>query len=156
MNHETEFRIPDPSSAWQLWYGDTFDRDSVPALQLSGTNIVQGLCELWLHTLKEGILENGSASFSRFYLTWGSAGSTRVDVFVEPFSNPSLVKLRQWAHPALDHENGEEEAIVLRLAQLHYERLLKSSRWSASAIDYSAESKEILARVEAIKEPEEL
>lgn len=159
MDHEPGSRIPGPSSAWQLWYGDTFDRDAAPALQLSGTNILEGLYELWLHTLEEGILENGSASFSHFHLTWGDTGPTRVDVYVEPFSNPSLVKLRQWAHPAPDDKNSDEEqgkAILLRLAQLHYERLLKSSRWRAPAIDYSAESKEILARVEAIKEPAEL
>ncbi len=159
MDHELDFRIPGPSSAWQLWYSDTFDWDSAPALQTSGTNIVDGLYKLWLHTLKEGILENGNASFSRFHLTWGNTGSTRVDVFVEPFRNPSLMKLRQWAHIAPDNNNSEEElgkALLLRLAHLHYELLQKSSRWSASAIDYSAESKELLARVDVIKEPEEL
>ncbi len=88
-----DFRIPGPSSAWQLWYSDTFDRDAAPALQRSGTNIVEGLYELWLHTLKEGILENGNASFSRFHLTWGDTGSSRVDVYVEPFGNPSVVEI---------------------------------------------------------------
>lgn len=159
MENETDAQIPGPSSAWQLWYSDTFDWDSAPALQTSGKNIVDGLYKLWLYTLKEGILENGNASFSRFHLTWGDTGSTRVDVFVEPFGNPSLVKLRQWAHLDDDHKNNDEEqgkAILLRLAQLHYERLQKSSRWRASAIDYSAESKELLARVDVIKEPEEL
>jgi hypothetical protein len=126
-------------------------------MQASGTNIVQGLYELWLHTLKEGILENGNASFSRFYLTWGSTPYTRVDIFVKPFSNTSLLKLRQWAH--LASQSSEEEqgkGILLRLAQLHDEHLQKSSRWSASAIDWSAESRELLAHVEATNDPDEL
>jgi hypothetical protein len=158
MKDEIAFQIPGLFSAWQLWYGDTFDRDSAPALQASGTNIVEGLYELWLRTLKEGILENGSASFSRFHLIWGSTNSTRVDVFVEPFGNPSLVKLRRWAHVTPDHKNSEEEqgkAILLRVAQLHYELLQKSSRWRVSAIDWGAESKELLARMGVIKVPED-
>jgi hypothetical protein len=159
MDNETDFQIPGPASAWQLWYSDTFDRDSAPALQASGTNIVEGLYELWFHTLQEGILENGSASFSRFHLTWGNTSITRVDVFIDLFRNPSLLKLRRWAHLAPDHKNGEEEqgkAILLRVAQLHYELLQKSSRWSVSAVDWGAESKELLARMEVIKVPEEL
>src|SRR5512140_991923 len=104
MDNEIDSQIPDPASAWQLWYSDTFDRDAAPALQASGTNIVEGLYELWFHTLQEGILENGSASFSHFHLTWGNTRSTRVDVFVDPFRNPSLLKLRRWAHLTPDHK----------------------------------------------------
>ena len=159
MNHENDIQIPGPSSAWQLWYSDTFDRDSVTALQDSSTDIVEGLYKLWFHTLKEGILENGSTSFSRFHLTWGNTGFTRVDVFVEPFRNPALMKLRHWAHLTPENKNSEEEqgkAILLRVAQLHYELLQKSSRWRVSAVDWGAESKEILARLEVIKVPEDL
>ena len=159
MDNEIDYRIPSTSSAWQLWHNDMFDRDSLPSLQASGTNIIQGLYELWLYTLKEGILENGSASFSRFHLTWGNTASSRVDVFVKPFNNLSLMKLRQWAILAPQNLNREEElrqARVLRLAQLHYELLQKSSRWRESAIDWSAESKELLARLELTKEPEDL
>jgi hypothetical protein len=158
MDDEIDFQIPGPTSAWQLWYGDIFDRDSAPALQASGTNIVEGLYELWLHTLKEGVLENGSASFSRFHLTWGNTNSTRVDVFVDPFHNPALMKLRQWTPLTPGNKNSEEQgkAILVRIAQSHYELLRKSSRWRMSAIDWSAESKELLARLEAIKAPEEL
>lgn len=159
MDNEIDSRIPGTSSAWQLWHSDLFDRDSPPSLQASGRNIVQGLYELWLYTLKEGILENGSASFSRFHLTWGNTAATRVDVFVKPFNNLSLMKIRQWAHLAPPNQNSEEEqreAVISRLAQLHYELLQKGSRWRVSAIDWSAESKEILARVDLTKEPEEL
>jgi hypothetical protein len=143
-----------------LWHSDLFDRESSPFLQASGTNIVQGLYELWLYTLKEGILNTGSASFSRFQLTWGNTASTRVDIFVKPFNNLSLLKLRQWAHLMSETQNSEEEeqreALLWRLAQLHYELLQKSSRWKVPAINWSAESRQLLARVELTKSFKEL
>ena len=159
MGSEIDSPIPSTSSTWQLWHSDMFDRDSLPSLQASGTNIMQGLYELWLYTLKEGILDNGSASFSRFQLTWGNTASTRADVFVKPFNNLSLMKLRQWANLSSQNQTGEEdrrEAILLRLTQLHYELLQNSNRWKGSAIDWSAESRELLARVESMKDPQEL
>ena len=159
MINEFDSRIPDTSTAWQLWHRDTFDRDSPSSLQASGTNIVQGLCELWRYTLTEGILDSGSASFSRFQLTWGSTASTRVEVIVDPFDNLALLKLRQWAHLMSQNQNGEEEqrdALLMRLAQLHHELLQKSSRWKSAAIDWSAESREILARVEWRGDSQEL
>lgn len=157
MSNEIDLRVPDATTTWQLWHSDTFDTDFPPSLQASGTNIVQGLYELWLYTLKEGILDNGSASFSRFHLIWGNTASSRVDVFVTPFNNLSLLKLRQWAHLMSQNENreGHREPILLRLAQLHYELLQQSHRWQLSAIDWSAESKELLARVEGMKGSEE-
>lgn len=159
MIDEFDSRIPDTSTAWQLWHHDTFDRDSPRSLQASGTNIVQGLCELWRFTLTEGILDKGSATFSRFQLTWGRTASTRVEVIVDPFDNPGLLKLRQWAHLMSQDQDGEEEqrdALFMRLAQLHYDLLQKSRRWKAAAIDWSAESRQLLARVESMKDSEEL
>lgn len=159
MSSEIDSQIPDTSSTWQLWHSDMFDRDSLPSLQSSGTNIIRGLYELWLYTLKEGVLDSGSASFSRFHLTWGNSASTRVDVFVTPFNNLALKKLCQWANLFPENQTSEEnrsQAVVLRLAQLHYELLQNSSRWKSSAIDWSAESRELLARVEAMKDPKEL
>ena len=132
MSSQIDSQMPSTSSTWQLWYGDTFERDSLPSLQASGTNIIQGLYELWLHTLKEGILDNGNASFSRFQLTWGNTAATRADVFVKPFNNLSLMKLRQWANLLSESQTSEEdrrEALLLRLAHLHYELLQNGSRW---------------------------
>jgi hypothetical protein len=57
-----------------------------------------------------------------------------------------------------DLSTGERQSntVVLRLAHLHYERLQKSTRWNAAAIDWSAEAREVLAHVESIQDPEEL
>jgi hypothetical protein len=152
-------RLPHTSTAWQVWYNDIFDSDSAPSLQASGTNIIEGLRELWLHTLREGILENGHASFSRFHLTWGNSGAARVDIAVDPFHNPSLLKLRRWVgFMAQLPENDDEQRNIIfsRLAQVHYQLLLTSGRWQASAIDWSAEARELLARLEWMTDPKEL
>jgi hypothetical protein len=160
-------RIPDASTTWQLWYIDTFDRDFPPSLEANGENILVGLYRLWLYTLREGIRDDGSASFSSFHLTWGRKASTCVDIVVEPFTNPSLKKLRLWAN--LMSQNLEEEDVITSqnleeqrnpilsmLAQLHYEYLRISSRWEAPAIDWAAESRALLARVESVSVPEDL
>jgi hypothetical protein len=167
MDNEVDPRIPGTATIWQLWHIDTFDPDSVPTLQAGGEDIFQGLYELWFYTLGEGIQDGGSASFSGFYLTWGNTPSTRVDINVKPFDNVSLVKLRQWAHLTSPPEEGEgrpaapdrgeqRAAILMRVAQLHYKLLQKSSRWKETAIDWSAESRELLARVELMTDPDEL
>ncbi|HSL31334.1 MAG TPA: hypothetical protein VK900_19185 [Anaerolineales bacterium] len=158
--------ILDASTPWQLWYSDTFDRDSPASLQASGEGILQGLTELWRYTLQEGIHYNGSASFSYFYLTVGNTAWARVDVSVQPFHNPALMKLRQWAHLAdRDHAENITTApslqaqrlfIFNRLAQLHYALLKKSDRWRAAAIDWSAEARALLARVESVTSLKEL
>jgi len=156
---EVNPQVPTTSTAWQLWYSDTFDRESTPSLQVSGTNIVQGLYRLWLFTLSEGILGNGSASFSRFHLAWGSTPSGRVDIAVNPFDNLALLKLRQWTSLMSQHQNvhdNRRETILSRLAQLHYELLQTSTRWTSAAIDWRAEARELLVHVESIRDPGEI
>lgn len=155
-------RFPNASTPWQLWHSDTFDRDDPPSLQTTGMDIVEGLSELWRYTLKEGILDNGDASFSRFQLMWGA---TCVAILVNPFDNPALLKLRQWTHlmstdqePIRSAPFGEEqrETLLLRLAHLHYQLLQESPRWTASTIDWSAEARDLLARVESMSDPAQL
>ena len=159
MDDEIDSQILDTNSDWQLWHSDLFDRDSPLYLQESGTDIIQGLFKLWFCTLTEGLLENGSASFSRFHLTFGDTASTRVDIFVEPFNNLSLMKLREWAELSPQNQNHERERgdeILFKLAQMHYNLLQKRNRWRSIAIDWSGESKEILGLVEMMKGAEEL
>ena len=162
MNDAVDSHFPNPAAAWQLWHSDLLDSDSPPTLQSSGTDIVQGLYELWLYTLKEAILDSGNASFSRFHLTCGNTPRTRVDVHVDPFDNLTLLKIRRWAglmsqDPRIDrHAEGQRDTLIMRLANLHDELLQTSSRRNASAIDWSAEARELLALVERISDPTDL
>ena len=156
MIDETGPRIPDLSTSWQLWYSDLFDRESPPSLEASDTNILKGLYALWRQTLREAIQDNGNASFSRFHLTWGNSGASRVDIVVNPFNNPALLKLRQWAGFMSQPQAGNADEILSRLAQRHYELLRTSPRWQASAIDWAAEARNLLALVERITDPNAL
>lgn len=160
MVDEMDARIPHASTIWELWYMDTFDRDTPPAVQIKGANIIQGLYHLWFYTLAEGILDNGNASFSNFHLAWGSSASTRVDIAVNPFDNPVLLKLRGWIGFVAQDKTGQikpgKDVILWRLAHLHYDLLQKSSRWKSSGVDRGAEARELLARIESISIPEEL
>ena len=164
---EIDSRIPTASTLWQLWHHDVFDRDAPPYLQASGAEILHGLYELWLYTLQEGIQDNGSASFSRFHLSWGITPATRVEVVVHPLDNPALLKLRLWADLMSHQQEGEgiqiarqhieqSSPVLMKLARLHYELLRESDRWTAEAIDWGAESRDLLARVELMKEPGKL
>jgi hypothetical protein len=164
MKNETNPCIPDSSTAWQLWHNDLFDQDAPPSLEASDTNILKGLYKLWLHTLKETILDNGNASFSRFHLTWEKQGAGRVDIVVNPFNNPDLLKLRRWAGLMLQPQGREDiqrparkpDEILWRVAQMHYELLRTSQRWQAAAVDWGAEARELLALVERLIEPQDL
>ena len=164
---EIDPRIPTVSTLWQLWHHDMFDRDAPPYLQASGAEILQGLYELWLHTLQEGVQDNGVPSFSRFHLSWGNTPATRAEVFVHPLDNPALLKLRRWADLMSHLPDGkgmqiisehveQRSSILMKLARLHYELLQESERWTANAIDWGAESRDLLARVELMREPGEL
>ena len=167
MVDEIDTRIPNTATVWQLWQSDTFDRDAPFALQATGKNIVLGLYKLWHYTLNEGILDDGNASFSRFQLTWGITPATRAGIFVNPFDNLALLKLRRWNRLMSEDQEREamqnartvekqKDALLWRLAQLHFESLQKSIRWKTTTIDWNAEAREVLARVELTSDPEEL
>jgi non-ribosomal peptide synthetase component F len=163
MIEEMDTQIPNVSTAWQLWYVDMFDRDAPRALERTGVNIIQGLYHLWLCTLTDGILDNGNASFSYFHLTWASSPSAHVDVAVNPFDNRALLKLRGWiglVSQVSENKSGQvnqrKDVILWRLAQLHFDLLQNSSRWKLSGVDWGAEARELLARIELISDPEEL
>jgi hypothetical protein len=155
--------ISSVSTVWQLWYTDKFDGEAPPSLETTGTNILHGLYELWLRTLREGILDSGNASFSGFHLAWGDTALIRIDIDVRPFGNFALEKLRRWAHFSSGDEitqnemdNGLNNPLVWKLARLHFSLLLQSGRWTAAASDWSAEAKELLARVDALTDPSQL
>lgn len=156
---DPQISFPDHSTHWQLWASDTFDQDSVPGIQAKGEGILAGLYQLWLHTLAESIQENGNATFTRFHLTWSEEPRARVDVYVKPFENHTLGKLRNWARQfddnawnaashVLDPQAHVQNPVLQRLAHEHQERLRRSHRWQAQAIGWSAEAKGLLESLE--------
>ena len=63
--------------AWEVWYSDTFDRDSPSSVDAKGVGLAKGLAHLWARHLFETVQPNGAAGFSRFFLKWQGG---RVDI----------------------------------------------------------------------------
>lgn len=59
-----------PEAVWEIWYQDTFDRESPRRVDLSGRGLVNGLVELWARHLFETVQPDGRQGFSRFNLWW--------------------------------------------------------------------------------------
>jgi hypothetical protein len=81
---------------WELWSNDTFDRDSEPREEDSGSDVTDGAVAFWRKTLDEGTLEDGTASFTHFHVRL--PGSLRVDLPDHPRRKHALHKLRRWRH----------------------------------------------------------
>ena len=142
--------VPDASTRWTLWHRDTFDRDTPESVEAQGANILNGLYQLWKQTLREGVTDSGDASFGAFRLAWGETVKTTAAVWVKPFENTELTKLKRWA------EAIGEDALLRQIAKLHLTLLQKSDRWSAQALNPSDEARELLRRVSTLRDPTEL
>ena len=46
---------PDPARRWEVWYSDTFDRETPAKVEVTGVGIVPGYVELWARFLFEGV-----------------------------------------------------------------------------------------------------
>ena len=54
--------------SWQVWYQDTFDRETPRWVEAAGEGLENGLCELWRRHISETILADGGKGFTRFNL----------------------------------------------------------------------------------------
>lgn len=143
---------------WRLWYRDTFDRETPVSLEASGTNLVEGLYDLWFHTLTEGITEDGSKSFSVFWLTWGDETRNNAGIDVATTGNQALVKLRRWAGLGSEKSSliPNENPVLMNVALQHY-RLLGERSWiEKEEKDSSAESRQLLIQINSMRNPEQL
>lgn len=59
---------PHPAEEWEIWYTDTFDRDTPPQLEVRGHGLVAGLTELWARHFFEAVTADGQPGFSSFQL----------------------------------------------------------------------------------------
>lgn len=144
---------------WQLWYRDTFDRETPVSIEKSGTGILDGLYALWWHTLVEGITEAGLVSFSAFWLTWGEGDDfNTVKIDVEASSNKALIKLRHRAdiHPSTGFSQDEKNPLVMKAARRHYELLQVNIRSSERRRDSSLEARDVLKIVDSLQDMDKL
>ena len=61
---------PALEAEWEVWYRDTFDRETRPSVDVRGQGLVKGLTELWARHLFETVRPGGGTGFSRFHLRW--------------------------------------------------------------------------------------
>jgi hypothetical protein len=110
MNHSS-------GAEWQVWYEDTFDRESPRSVDTSGRGLVRGLMELWARHLCETVTAEGSRGFARFNLWW-EGGSIEIDGNWE-----GAVRLRDWVFGKRPIRKGYvEEAdadLLSRIAAAH-------------------------------------
>ena len=77
---------------WQIWYQDTFDRETPRKVEVEGQGLVDGLVELWSRHLKETVTASGGSGFSRFNLWWKQEATS---IVIEG-SQEGMVRVRSW------------------------------------------------------------
>ncbi len=96
---------------WILTYDDLFDREAAPTVQATGTELLEGLTQLWSLHLREGLQDDGQRTFCRFDLRWGEpTASTDVDYYLQHHA-AGAPKLRRWLLA------GEAQPLLASLAQ---------------------------------------
>lgn len=109
---------PDPEAEWEIWYRDTFDRESPPSVDARGRGLVEGLMELWARHLFETVRPGGGKGFSRFHLRYKEAGIHIVG------SWEGAVHLRLWvygdeAHTQAGYVAAADPDLLRRIAVTH-------------------------------------
>jgi hypothetical protein len=81
-----------PEAEWEVWYEDTFDRETPRQVETSGEGLAAGLVELWDRHLFETVQREGGRGFSRFNLWWKQEARS-----IQVVGNwDGMVKLRGW------------------------------------------------------------
>jgi hypothetical protein len=144
MKGDKQGKIPNPDTQWQLWYQDTFDRETPRQVEVAGHGLGAGLVALWERHLRERVTARGGKGFARFNLWCVEAG---VSIEVEG-EWTGQVKLRAWvygkvvAHQSLDDSKRDAKLLNL-VAERHQDLILEgetSERILAAAA--SARSKD--------------
>ena len=101
---------PAPKAAWEVWYRDTFDRETRPSVEVRGEGLIEGLTELWARHLFETVRPGGGEGFSRFHLRWeGSSAQITGD-------QAGAARLRAWVFGSQRHTTrGYRAAADVRL-----------------------------------------
>jgi hypothetical protein len=151
----------DPArTRYELWAMDTFDRESDPSVDVRGEGLEAGLAELWRRVLREGVRDDGRATFTSFTLVLTDRDTTgRTDLGVQPSDNRALADARRclYGEPGPGQERDaprtveplpepRERQILSALARAHA-TLLEDSPRSAAGWQPHSPAARILATV---------
>ena len=103
-------RDPFPDAEWEVWYQDTFDRETPFMVEVKGRGLIEGLTELWARHLCETVCPGGFTGFSRFWLRW----EDQVSVQIDP-SGEGATRLREWMFGDRSAKHGYVRAADARL-----------------------------------------
>jgi hypothetical protein len=123
---------------WTLWANDTFDWESAPVQEATGTGLIAGLENLWKKTLRDGVLENGKASSTHYSLKWAGGGSAWV--VVAPLQNAVLARVSGWIYGRKGQEGAgaasedRQNAALRSLASAHARSWAKSGAGGSDEI----------------------
>ena len=126
---------------WELWYQDVFDRETPRQVEKSGSGLVAGLMELWLHHLGEAIIADGRVGCSRFNL-WLKRDRISIRIMGE---GEGLVKLREWIfseHESSGHRlrQGADHELLQAIVEIH-NRLLRVGETNKKIVNLAATSR---------------
>lgn len=123
---------------WQIWYEDTFDRETLRQIETSGQGLTAGLVELWSRHLQETVQAGGEKGFSRFNLWWKQERKS-VEVVGEWSGQ---VRLREWIYGG-----AGDKKLLQRVAAAHTilirngktsETILAAAETTANRQDFAA------------------
>jgi len=103
-------RDPFPDAGWEVWYQDTFDRETPFTVEAKGRGLIAGLIELWARHLSETVRPDGFTGFSRFWLRWDDQASVQIDPDRE-----GSTRLRAWMFGDRSVRDGYVRAADARL-----------------------------------------
>ena len=126
------------TDTWEIWYRDTFDRETPARCEAGGSGIVSGLMELWARHLFETVRLDGSSGFSRFSLQFGP---DRVDI-EGPLEGQ--VRARAWVFGTKEHADAgyvaAADADVLKRIATAHARLIQAGATSEQILAAAVES----------------
>ncbi|MGC9349404.1 MAG: hypothetical protein ACP5JG_14795 [Anaerolineae bacterium] len=111
---------PLPAAIWEVWYGDTFDRETPRSIQVSGVGLMAGLAELWSRHLFDTVQPNGTRGFSAYNLWW--VDERRSIAISGPWEGQTRLRLwiyggRRRSHRA--YANRKARALMEIIAHTH-------------------------------------
>jgi len=111
---------------WQVWYQDTFDRETPRKIDVAGVGLIDGLVELWTRHLYETVRTNGGRGFARFNLWRVQEGSS---VVIDGDWN-GQVRLRSWVFGSKqrkpgDNKDAADAGLIKQIAIAHKNLILR-------------------------------
>jgi hypothetical protein len=111
---------------WEIWYQDTFDRDTPRNKEITGQGLLEGLIELWARHLFETVKSDGKMGFSRFNL-WLKQERRSIEIAGDMMAQS---RLRRWVcgsnrNTTQGYKEVADLALLSLIAEKHLDLFLQ-------------------------------